>query len=174
VLCDKPRPCYVYHWNDTANQDWPAPPIPDKESRKKEVDAMAADIPRPKTTGPPVLPYPEPGGQSFTSGHSGSSTSRDRAVSDDESGVTSTRQRMVLSLLGEMGTEGMVWPELAYVTDWHHGQASGALSNLHKAGRIARLSQVRKRCKVYVLPQYVDGRETEAFGGKTKVREPEV
>lgn len=56
VLCEKPRPCYVVHWNETLKEPWPGPPIPDKESRKKEVDAMAADIPRPKTTGPPEVP----------------------------------------------------------------------------------------------------------------------
>jgi len=42
------------------------------------------------------------------------------------------------------------------------GQA--ALSNLHKDGLVARLAEVRDRQKVYVLPEWVDGRETEVRG----------
>jgi hypothetical protein len=46
----------------------------------------------------------------------------------------------------------------------HHGSASGTLSNLHRVGRIVRLRQVRQRCKVYVLPEFVNERETEPYG----------
>jgi hypothetical protein len=44
------------------------------------------------------------------------------------------------------------------------------LSDLHKAGRIARLTEERNRCKVYVLPEYVNGRETEPHGGRGRDR----
>jgi hypothetical protein len=55
----------------------------------------------------------------------------------------------------------------------HHGQASGALSVLHKEGRIARLTERRNRCAVYVLPEYVQGRETSPHGGKGPRLTPE-
>jgi hypothetical protein len=53
---------------------------------------------------------------------------------------------------------------LADICGWHHGQASGALSDLHKAGLIARLVERRNRCSVYVLPEHVGGRATAAHG----------
>lgn len=53
---------------------------------------------------------------------------------------------------------GMTWHDLAKATGWHHGQASSALTTLHKRGRIKRLSLTRDRCSVYVAPQHVDDR----------------
>lgn len=58
----------------------------------------------------------------------------------------------------------MTVKELRATLEVHHGSASGALSNLHKSGDIARLAQMRDRNKVYVLGRYVAGRETEAQG----------
>lgn len=58
-------------------------------------------------------------------------------------------------------------------TGWHHGQASGVLSVLHKAGRVVRLREVRGRCKVYVLPQFADGRAVEAHGNRRGAAERE-
>lgn len=101
-----------------------------------------------------------------SSGWSGSSTSRDRAEAADGSGETRNRQLLVLLSLIKRGPEGMTWRELADLTGWHHGTASGALSVLHKEGRIARLSIKRQRCKVYVLPEDVHGRVTEPHGRK--------
>lgn len=105
----------------------------------------------------PVLPY---GG---TSGHAGSETSKQRAVSDDTSGRTGARQRTTLRLLGNAGAYGLTYRELGDRTGWHHGQSSGVLSGLHKAGRIVRLTETRGRCKVYCLPlsSTVLGRPTE-------------
>jgi hypothetical protein len=53
---------------------------------------------------------------------------------------------------------GRTWKELADIQSWHHGQASGVLSVLHKEGLIARLIEKRNRCAVYVMPEYVNGR----------------
>lgn len=104
-----------------------------------------------------------------SSGHSGSSASRDRAESEDRSGRTAERQERTEKILRRNGTLGVTVAELRETTGWHHGQASGALSDLHKAGRIARLSERRGRCHVYVAKPYVMGRETEEPGrGKTK------
>lgn len=105
-----------------------------------------------------------------TSGWSGSETSRSRAVTDDRSGVTAKRQANVLQILGDSEFHGVTWKELSDLTGEHHGSTSGALSVLHKDGIIARLTETRNRCKVYVLPEYVDGREIEPHG-RTKAKE---
>lgn len=97
-----------------------------------------------------------------TSGHSGTATSKDRAVREDTSGKTGERQRVVLKALGIAGARGMTVKELRnYMRDAHHGQVSSALTNLHRAGRIERLVEKRDKCKVYVLPGFVNGRTVE-------------
>jgi hypothetical protein len=65
-----------------------------------------------------------------------------------------------LNMVARNGKHGITWAELAMQKQLHHGQASGALSNLHRTGRVVRLKERRGRCGVYVLPIYVDGRET--------------
>lgn len=110
----------------------------------------------------PVLPETPYAG---TSGWSGSQTSRERAETEDRTGVTSDRQQVVLAGLALTRERGLTWKELAASQDWHHGQASGALSALHKAGRIARLAEERRdRCAVYVRPEHVAGRPTAEQG----------
>lgn len=110
----------------------------------------------------PELPY------AGTSGHSGSDTSRERAERDDRSGVTGKRQRQVLARLAAVGAYGQTWKDLADLYGWHHGQASGVLSVLHKTGHVERLTARRDRCHVYVLPAHVHGLPTEPHGGKPK------
>lgn len=112
----------------------------------------------------PVLGY------AGTSGHSGGATSEERARREDSDGTTTRRQKEVIDWLGTTRTFGMTWREFSAITGMHHGQASGALSNLHKAGKIARLTERRNRCFVYVLPEYVESRETQEHGhrGRSK------
>ena len=110
----------------------------------------------------PLLPY------AGTSGWSGSETSHARAVSADRNGTTTVQQRQALESLALALTRGRTWRELADEYGWHHGSASGVLSVLHKEGLVARLSTSRQRCKVYVLPDYIEGRETEKHGRKPR------
>lgn len=105
-----------------------------------------------------------------TSGWSGSETSEARARTEDADGTTRGRQQAVLAHLEDLGPQGTTWKELARAMGWHHGQASGALSVLHKEGRIARLAETRDRCQVYVLGQYVNDRETREHGRKRPER----
>jgi len=49
-----------------------------------------------------------------------------------------------------------------------HGSASGALTRLHADGVIARLTEKRARCSVYVLPAYLGGREHEPYRSYTR------
>lgn len=110
-----------------------------------------------------ALPYPEPDGTA-TSGHAGTETSRQRAVEERDLGITAVRQRYVLERLGVVGDYGITVQDLRERTNWHHGQASATLSNLHKSGRIECLDEKRNRCHVYVLPENVEGRVTRAPG----------
>ena len=112
---------------------------------------------------PPILPY------AGTSGHAGSETSRERAVSDDTSGVTGARQRRTLDALARAMHHGLTYRELGQQLQLHHGQSSGVLSGLHKAGRVARLADTRRgRCAVYVLPDFVWSRPTEPHGNTAR------
>lgn len=105
--------------------------------------------------GIPVLPY------AGTSGHSGTDTSKERAVSQDKSGRTAVLQKQVMLILSQNRSHGATWKEVADWIHMHHGTVSGALSVLHKTGYISRLKEKRNGCKVYVLPNYVNGRLTE-------------
>ena len=93
-----------------------------------------------------------------TSGWSGSTASRDRAVEEDQSGVTGKRQKQTLIALNQSGYSGLTWKELGELFGWHHGQASGCLSVLHLEGMVARLAERRNRCSIYVIPEFVNGR----------------
>lgn len=101
----------------------------------------------------PVLPY------AGTSGWSGTNTSRERAITEDGNGTTGLRQRQTITHVRHQEFRGLTWKELSEITNWHHGQASGALSVLHKAGLIARLVERRNKCAIYVAPEFVNGRK---------------
>lgn len=108
----------------------------------------------------PELPY------AGTSGHSGTDTSRERALRADRSGKTALRQAQALNLLSQRELVGLTWKELSEITGLHHGTASGVLSVLHKSGRIARLKETRNGCKVYVDVSCIEGRLVERQGRK--------
>lgn len=132
-------------------------PIPPHAVEPYDVPLFALD-----GSGKPVLPY------AGTSGWSGSATSKERATRADRDGTTSARQAQTLMALAAAGPDGLTWLELSHAEGWHHGTASGVLSVLHKEGRIARLSVSRDRCRIYVLPEYVEDRSTESHGRKAK------
>jgi hypothetical protein len=110
----------------------------------------------------PVLPY------AGTSGHSGSETSAARANYEDANGITSLRQRLTIDALYLAKVHGLTWKELGEAMGWHHGQASGCLSALHKERYIARLTASRNGCRVYVHPDHVAGRKVEAYKANKK------
>jgi hypothetical protein len=105
----------------------------------------------------PALPY------AGTEGFAGSETSKQAALDAVIHGTASKRQRYILILAGRAKERGITVAELRDAS-LHHGRVSGALSVLHKTGKLARLSESRGRCKIYVLPEYVDGRITEPHG----------
>ena len=129
------------------------------ETRGKCPFCRRIDNAKPAT---PLTPY---GG---TSGWSGSKTSKQRAKREDSEGVTSQRQQAVIGALKYAKATGLTWREVADYLEVHHGAASGVLSVLHKEGVIARLTATRDKCAIYVLPEYINDRATEAHGYKPK------
>ena len=109
----------------------------------------------------PLTPY------AGTSGWSGSQTSRDRAITQDKDGTTKSRQSETMRLVLATKSYGMTWKELSDQTGWHHGTASGALSVLHKAGFLERLTDRRNKCAIYVGVESVNGRSTAKVKPKT-------
>lgn len=101
----------------------------------------------------PILPY------AGTSGWSGGETSRERADELDTSGRTASYQRDALQYLLEAGHQGLTYTELNDVLGCRTQTGAAVLSILHKEGLITRLSARRNRCQIYVLHEYVEGRE---------------
>lgn len=75
-------------------------------------------------------------------------------------GKRGARQAETLAALKGAGSQGMTWTDLSARFGWHHGVASGVLSMLHKAGKVARLAEKRGNRSVYVLPVFVMSRKT--------------
>jgi hypothetical protein len=108
----------------------------------------------------PELPYRGP-----SSGWSGTDTSQARAERRDTNGATRGLQGRLLRVVEGLGPRGITVAEARrLIPHEHHGSISGALSNLHLAGRLACLVDTRDRCHIYVTPDYVRGRETRKQG----------
>jgi hypothetical protein len=101
-----------------------------------------------------------------TSGWSGSQTSYERAISTDESGLTSHNQLMFMSDLLFTGAEGLTAREWGHLRNLEHQTYSSIPSILHEGGFVERLVQKRGRHQIYVLPEYVNGRETAPHRSK--------
>lgn len=116
-----------------------------------------------------------------TEGSSGTDTSAERAES--KAATARRRQNAMLRYLRARGAYGATvvdvkagpWAgahdvdrTLLPIEFEHHGTASGTLSILHRAGQIARLTEVRDKAHVYVLPEHIDGRPYERFVGNAE------
>ena len=115
-----------------------------------------------EVAGLPVTPY------NGTGGWSGTDTSKARAEYDVRTGNLSRTQLLVIKALGEAQYLGCIVHDIKIPKKngdgyMHHGSVSGALSNLHMNGKIDRLQLKRNGCHIYVLPQYVEGRNRSAF-----------
>lgn len=119
-----------------------------------------------------LIGYPEPGGLR-TGGHSGTDTSRERAIREAMDGTKAQREKDTIWLLGTRRGNGLTVKELRDLTGMHHGQASSVLSTLHKVGRVDRLNERRDRCLVYVLHGFAGERETQPHG-RRKARDREA
>lgn len=90
-----------------------------------------------------------------TSGYVNQPASLARAITEANKGTSTERARLVLTHLAYK-PEGMTWRELAEAMNLHHGQISGALSNLHRSGHVFMLRQQRNKCHPYVHAIYRD------------------
>jgi len=103
-----------------------------------------------------ALPYRE-SDDTRTTGWSGTDTSRERALRENK--TAGAKQRLVLQQVSIIGAHGITVAELCEATGWHHGTASGVLSNLDKAGVIVMLEERRDRQHVYTLSRFKYGRD---------------
>lgn len=103
-------------------------------------------------------------GYNNTSGHQAADTSADGVRHADVTGITAKAQRYALIMATQAGAYGVTVAELRERNGMvHHGRISAALTNLHKAGRLAALRERRGHCGIYVLPEFVEGREVRQF-----------
>jgi hypothetical protein len=77
--------------------------------------------------------------------------SRDASVAVSTPAAVTVADRTV-QLVAATGARGMTVKELCRKAKVHHGQASGALSRLHRQGRIVRTTDYRDGCASYVVP----------------------
>jgi DNA-binding MarR family transcriptional regulator len=108
-----------------------------------------------------VLPY---GGKS--------QRGSDQQKKNDESGATTARQATTIQFVRDAGEKGVTSKDLREQFGWHHGQASGAASVLHKAGLIVRLAKTRDHYGVYVVPEHIAGRDTREYQPAAGPSEP--
>lgn len=85
-----------------------------------------------------------------TAGYVPMQASRERAHQEVRDGTLSKRLDAVLTVLDQRGIVGATWQEVAHTLGIHHGQASGALSTLHRMGLVFSLRDTRNRCHPYV------------------------
>lgn len=110
-----------------------------------------------------------------TEGYAGTQTSKDRAV--ERAHNARERQNALLAYLRGEGAGGATVAQIKSHAGFvdplgseflHHGTASGTLSILHRAGKIARLTETRNGARVYVLPEHTEDRPTEPFRGTSE------
>jgi len=104
-------------------------------------------------------------------GWSGSDSSRDRAEREEASGVTGWRRVQVHDLIRTKAGLGMTCHEVEVELGIGHGAASAALTHLHRAGHLTRLTERRNGQEPYVLHAFVNGRETAAYRPNANYRE---
>lgn len=83
-----------------------------------------------------------------TTGHVPRPASIERAEREASDGTAADRALDILAILADEPF-GLTWAELADRLNLHHGQVSGALSNLHKTGRVFMLREKRGKSHPY-------------------------
>lgn len=95
-----------------------------------------------------------------TEGFSGTDTSRERAERRQRDGSASATVRLIRDHLHRFGPHGATSWEIEDAYSKGHGEISGALTNMHKRGEVARTKRRRgpkgrRTQKVYVLPESI-------------------
>jgi DNA-binding PadR family transcriptional regulator len=86
------------------------------------------------------------------------------AVSIEHNGhvIKSDVQIKCLKMLKKRPSAGYTSREIEDAYDLDHGKVSGALSVLHKRGILALLAEKRDGFMIYVLTEFVKGRQVKA------------
>ena len=114
---------------------------------------------RRKGSGVSAQPNDMPGWTPYSDGTSGHSGEASEAAEPQRR----TLIQAAVTYVAESGAYGVTWREFADAYRLHHGQASSALSNAHRAGLLARLTHRRDRCGIYVTPHMVFNRTTVPY-----------
>lgn len=78
--------------------------------------------------------------------------------------MAATKVQTAVDLLERRADAGVTWIEVATENGaMGHGSASRVLSDLHRTGRVLRLSERRGGSSVYVLPEHRRDRETVPY-----------
>lgn len=106
----------------------------------------------------------------------GTPPSADAAREHERSGIKSKKQRLFAILIGQAKERGLTVGELREAKNfrYHHGSSSGLLSTMHSRGILVALTERRGGQTVYVLPEYVNGRETRPYGRHARPTEQEI
>ena len=84
-------------------------------------------------------------------------------MADFLSGVTNVTQQLVLKEALDAGSAGITVAEVRAKHGYHHGRVSSAMTKQHIAGRLVALLERRGHSGVYVLPEFLNGRETRPY-----------
>jgi ribosomal protein S25 len=114
-----------------------------------------------------MIPYGKTG-----SGHAGNGTSRDRQEIQDASGLTGKRQKATLEAVELSAQRGVTAAEMEELLNVGHGQASSALSHLHRAGHIRRIKERRNKQEIYVTPENVGERVESPYNPRPERKHP--
>lgn len=86
---------------------------------------------------------------------------------------TSRSKELLNQALADMGHDGLTNNEAGELLGMSPGTVSGQLSVMNRIGMVARLNERRNGQSVYVLPRYVNGRDTIPFRGYMAKPTPE-
>lgn len=111
-------------------------------------------------------------GADGTEGHNAAPASIERAARRVSSGTVSAVQVAILGNLAVQRDYGATCHEAEAFTGVSHESYTGARTNLHRRGDVARLAEQRDRRHVYVLPEHIHGRDTVPYKAN-RPREPE-
>jgi len=89
-------------------------------------------------------------------------------LADGQQARPLTKTQRAVADLDAAGEAGITGPELGKRRRWTHGIYSAVLSDLHRTGRIARLTESRSGMAVYCSLEHVAGRATEQPGRRPR------
>ena len=136
----------------------PSPEVVKAAAAGLQVERGGIKYPNGPVPKPGMVPYGKQG-----SGHAGNDSSRERQETEDALGTTAWRQAEAYKMIVGAGSAGVTVMEYEKEFGLHHGQASSALSHLHRAGHVVRLKMRRSKQEIYVLPAFVNGRDESPY-----------